>query len=390
MLLFVYIVKELVFPFLLATGVISAIMLMDQIFQFIPFLQASGLELKSVGQMILYSISPILLIACPVSVLIGVYVGITRITSDYELVVMRASGVSLSYIFKPVLAVALVIAMFVMSLAFYFSPHGMSRLEELKFSILKKHTKIQLSVNRINDFFGEKLIYIFEKEGDLMRGIVITDKDLPQHYSVIEADHGRIFFDDQSQKILFRLEDGKIHNDRGEDGYQIITYDRLDYDLAPPQRDRSNLPSRFKNGGDSRNYKTDSEFTVMELLRKLQTVPEDSQLHYDYVDEFHARIVTVLSCLCLAFFAVPMGIYDPRSPKAGNILYMLVVIIIYFLVFARARSLLLQGDVPPAALYLPLLFVMGLGAYNYLKTNYNFNSIAEIIRFRMGSYRSKQ
>ncbi len=391
MLLFVYIVKELVFPFILATGVISSIMLMDQIFQFIPFLQASGLEMKSVVQMILYSISPILLIACPVSLLIGVYVGINRVSSDYELVVMRASGVSISYIFKPVLFVAVFIALFVMVLAFYISPFGMSRLEELKFNILKKHTKIQLSVNRINDFFGKKLIYIFEKEGDLMHGIFIADKNLPEHYSVIEADRGRIYFDDESQKILFRLLDGKIHNDLGENEYQIITYDQLDYDLAPPKRDRSNLPNRFrKNKGNTREYKTDAELNVEELLDKIETIPRDNPLHFDYVDELHARIVTALSCICFAVFALPMGIFDPRSPKAGNIIYMLAVIIVYFLIFAQARSMLLQGRVPPITLYLPLLFALGLGFYNYFKVNHNINSIWEAIRIRTIRKEQKQ
>ncbi|MFH2130779.1 MAG: LptF/LptG family permease, partial [bacterium] len=301
MLLFFYIVKELFFPFFLATGVISSIMLMDQIFQFIPFLQASGLEFKSVVQMILYSLFPILLIACPVSVLIGVYAGINRISSDSELVVIRSSGVSISYIFKPVLFMAVLVAGLVMILAFYVSPFGMSRLEELKFNILKKHTKIQLSVNRVNDFFGKKLIYIFEKKGDLMHGIFIADKTLAEHHTLIEADKGRIYFDDQSQKILFRLMDGKIHNYLGDEGYRITTYDQLDYDLNPPKRDRSDLPSRFrKNKGDTRKYKTDAELTVNELLEKIESTPPSNQLHFDYLDELHARIVTVLSCLCFS------------------------------------------------------------------------------------------
>jgi len=383
MLLFIYIVKELVFPFLLATGVISSIMLMDQIFQFVPFLQASGLELSSVVQMILFSISPILLIACPVSVLIGVYVGINRISSDSELVVIRASGVSIAYIFKPVLFIAVLVAGVVMVLAFYVSPLGMSRLEELKFNILKKHTKIQLSVNRVNDFFGKKLIYIFEKDGDLLKGIFIADQNMPENFTVIEANRGRIYFDDKSQKVLFRLIDGNIHSDLGEEGYRMIKYDQLDYDLAPPGRDRSNLPVRFrKNEGDTREYKTDAELTVDELVELISSTPRSKSLLFDYQEELHGRIVTVLSCIGFAVFALPMGIFDPRSPKAGNIIYMLAALIIYFLIFAQARSLLLQGKVHPSVLYLPLLFILGLGFVRYFKVNHNFGSILEAIRLR--------
>jgi lipopolysaccharide export system permease protein len=384
MILFFYIVKELLFPFFLATGIISTIMLMDQIFQFIPFLQASGLEMKSVAQMILYSLFPILLVACPVSMLIGVYAGINRVSSDSELVVMRSSGVSIAYIFKPVLFVALLVAGMVLILAFYVSPFGMSKLEELKFNILKKHAKIQLSVNRVNDFFGKKLIYIFDKEGDLLRGIFIADKTLPEHPTIIEADRGRIYFDDQTQKILFRLINGKVHTYLGDDGYRIVTYDQLDYDLVPPKENRSNLPNRFKkNKGNTRKYKTDTELTVDELLDRIDKTPPTDPLHYDYLDELHARIVTILSCICFAVFALPMGIFDPRSPKTGNIIYMIVVLMIYFLIYAQARSMLLMGEAPPVVLYLPLVFALSLGFFSYFKVNHNFNSILEFIRFKI-------
>ncbi|NQU63459.1 MAG: YjgP/YjgQ family permease [SAR324 cluster bacterium] len=388
MLLFFYIVKELLFPFFLSTGIITSIMLMDQIFKFIPFLQASGLEMKSVVQMILYSLSPILFLACPVSVLIGFYAGINRLSSDYELVVMRASGVSISYIFKPVIFVAVLIAGLVMILTFYIGPYGISKLEELKFNILKKHTKIQLSVNRVNDLFGKKLIYIFEKEGELLRGILIADRTLGAQYSVIEATEGKIYFDDRSQKILFRLSRGKIHNYQGEKAYRIISFDRLDYDLAPPQEARRDLPTRFRlNQGNTRAYKTDTELTVDELLLGIRQMPKSDPLYYDYLDELHARIVTILSCICLAIFAVPMGIFDPRSPKAGNIIYMIAVMLIYFMLYAQIRALLLQGRVPPAALYLPLLFALGLGMISYFKVNHNYNSVLEILRVQFHQLR---
>ena len=133
MLLFFYIVKEMLFPFFLTASIITSILLMDQIFRFIPFLQASGLELKSVYLMVIYSLPPILMITIPVSLLIGIYIGVARISSDYELVVIRAAGVSLSYLFKPVIFISVIVSMLVMLLTFYLSPYGISKLELLKF-----------------------------------------------------------------------------------------------------------------------------------------------------------------------------------------------------------------------------------------------------------------
>ncbi len=141
MILFWYIIKEIIFPFLLSTCIISSILLMDRVYQFIPFLQTSGIELKSVFQMILFSLPPILMIATPISVMIGAYAGVNRISSDYELVVMRTSGISLSFLYLPVLFITLIIALAVLLQSFFLAPIGIKRLEELKFNILKKQNQ---------------------------------------------------------------------------------------------------------------------------------------------------------------------------------------------------------------------------------------------------------
>lgn len=382
MLLFFYIVKEMLFPFFLTASIITSILLMDQIFRFIPFLQASGLELKSVYLMVIYSLPPILMITIPVSLLIGIYIGVARISSDYELVVIRAAGVSLSYLFKPVIFISVIVSMLVMLLTFYLSPYGISKLELLKFSILKKQAKIALSVNKINNFFNQKLIYIFEKDDEYLKGIFIADLENPEDHPLIEAQKGKIYMDEEKQVVLFHLINGKVHQQIGKKDYRIIEFDQLDYNLAPPQIDRKHLPVRYRKGDASKRAKKDTEWTMNELFDQINHMPETAEEYHDIVDEFHGRIVTILSCICFAVFALPMGIYDPRSPKTGNIIYMVIVIIVYYLLFTQARSMLLQGKAHPVTLYLPLLIALGLGAFNYLKINYNFTSFREYLKHR--------
>jgi lipopolysaccharide export system permease protein len=374
MLLFWYIVREMIFPFLLTTGIIATILLMDQVFQFIPFLQASGLEIRAVFQMVLYSLSTILMIACPISLMIGVYAGMNRFSSDYELVVIRSAGVSISFLFKPVLFVAGLVAIVVLVLAFYLSPLGVTALEELKFNIVKKHTKIQLSVNRINDFFGQRLVYIFDRQGDQLQGVFIADKVDPALQPVIEAERGTIYFDEERQQIVFDLYDGRIHYDLGETAYRVIAYQSLQYDLIPPQREIGSLPNRYRDPDTGQRRKHDTEMTVNELWGALEQNTVKDAIYFEYSDEFHSRIVTVLSCLCFAIFALPMGIFDPRSPKAGSVVFMTAVLLLYFLIFAQARNLLTQGRTHPIALYLPLFLALLMGFFNYFKINHDVDS----------------
>lgn len=377
MLLYSYIVKELVFPLLLATGVISTILMMNQIFEFIPFLQSTGVELNYIFRMILYSLPPVLMISVPVSLMIGIYAGISRLSADSELIVMRASGVSLSYFFKPVLLVASVVAIFVLIQTFYLGPVGVRNLEELKYNMLKKQTRLNLTVQQINRFFGQKLIYIFEKEEDLFKGIFISDWSATPESSVIEAKTGHIYLDDETHKIVFRLNDGKIHSKPGEDKYRITDFDRLEYDLTPPKTNQSNLPGRFYKNKSPDESVLDTELTIDELYQEMHRHPPDSKEYFEYSDEFHARFVTILSCICFAIFALPMGIYNPRSPKAGNIVYMVFVLIIYFLIYAQMRAMVTRGAMSPLSLYLALIFVVLNGLFRYIKINQNIDSYIE-------------
>ncbi|MCP4753416.1 MAG: LptF/LptG family permease [Proteobacteria bacterium] len=389
MILYAYIVKELIFPFLLATGVITSILLMNEIYQFIPFLRSSGIEIVSIFQMVLFSLPSILMITAPISLMMGVYIGINRVSSDYELVVIRSSGVSLAFLFKPVLFVAFVVAIFVMVQAFYLGPLGMTRLEELKFNILKNQTKINLSVGRINNFFGKVLIHVFGKEGEVLEGIFIADWESPGNNAIIESEKGRIHFDENDQKVIFQLEDGKIHYSFDKMNYRIIKFDRMNYDLVPPNRRRKDLPQRFRDLSNASKSKLQTELMVNELLDNIERSPPGSRKTLEYLNEFHGRIVAILSCIGFAVFSLSIGIYDPRNPKSGTIVYMIVMMVVYFLILFQARSLLLLGRTPAAGLYLPFLLTLIVGFINYYRINHDMNSFKEQIRTLLTTGRAK-
>jgi hypothetical protein len=83
-----------------------------------------------------------------------------------------------------------------------------------------------------------------------------------------------------------------------------------------------------------------------------------------------------------------MGIFNPRSPKAGNIVYMVGVLVVYFLIYAQIRTMVGRGEIAPAALYLALLFVIANGLVKYIKINQNIDSLIQFA-FLAGRQRLK-
>lgn len=381
MTLFIYCAKELIFPFLLAEGVISSILLMDQIYRFIPFIQTSGMEISSLFLMVSYSLSPILMMSTPISMMIAIYIGIYRVSSDHEIIAMRSAGISLTFLVKPVLFVSGAIAIFSFVITMYLAPLGITNIEKLKFNIIKKQARLNLEAGEINNFWGKKMIFVARKKNDDLFGVFIADWEQREESSIIEARRGRIHFDENNQKVLIQLTHGRIHAGSSEGSYQYIDFEHLDYDLEPMGIQLANLPARFKKE-QGESGKLDVELTFDELVKKIGQLPPQSQSYFEYQDELHSRIVTVLSCIVFALFALPMGIFNPRNPKTGKFIYMIMMIIVYFVIFSQMRTLMVLGKIHPVMLYSPLVFSLVIGGLNFLKINHDIHSISEYFKLK--------
>jgi len=382
MLLFKYFIKEFIFPLILSVGVISSILLMDQIYKFIPFLQTSGLEIKAIFQMILYSLPMILMIATPIGVMIAVYAGVYRISSDYEIISMRAAGISLSFLLKPVISLSIVVAAFVMVQTFYLSPIGVRNLDQLKFNILKKQTQINLESSKINNFFGQSLIYVKEKQGKLLKHVFISNWDLSDSDFYIEAKTGTIEINEKTRTINILLKNGRIHSSNQSDEYQIIDFKNFLYDLIPPQKDMSSFPQRFRNLSGKLGQ-THVVLTVHQLLKQIKLAKQlkNKDSYFEFTEEFHSRIVNFLSCIAFGLFALPIGLFNPRNPKTGRFIYMISMVIVYFVIFSQLKVLLSDGKIHPIFLYTPLLLALLFGGFSYFKVNYDLNSLSEFLIF---------
>ena len=363
--------------------------MMDQVYQFIPFLQTTGLELRAILLMVAYSLPQILMLSTPISLMIGITIGIQRICTDHELVVMRGAGISLNFLFKPVLFVAGSASLVVLILAFYLAPMGVTKLEALKFSILTKQSKFHLTEGRINNFFNQNVIFFFNKEesSEILGQVFIADWKSPGDHSVIEAKKGLISFDKDKKKVVLKLTDGTIHHPVQNQRYRIVDFKHLDYNLSPPESNRGNLPSRFRGKKNKKTVSLDYEMTIGELWGELFRSQKGSSDYYEFSEELHGRIVTILSCIIIAIFALPIGVYDPRNPKTGKFLYLTFMMIVYFSIYFQVRSKLNNGELPPFALYLPLTGMLLVGLFNFYKINHDLSSIKEFVQFRLQRFR---
>src|SRR6266481_4707551 len=97
-----YILKEMVGPTFLGFVFYTSIILMRQLFDFAGMIIKRSLPAPMVGKLLLLSLPHIVVLTVPMSLLFGILIAIGRLSSDSEIIAMRALGVSTRTIYRPV------------------------------------------------------------------------------------------------------------------------------------------------------------------------------------------------------------------------------------------------------------------------------------------------
>src|SRR5438876_10303194 len=106
-LLWRYTFREVLSPTLLGLGVYVIVFLMNALFELAELAIKKDLPIPTVLLILLLYLPRVLVMSLPMAILLGVLVGIGRMSTDSEVIALRACGVSYWKILTPVLSLGL-------------------------------------------------------------------------------------------------------------------------------------------------------------------------------------------------------------------------------------------------------------------------------------------
>ncbi len=96
-----YILKEMIGPTCLGFAFYTSIILMQQLFDMAGMIIRRSLSVEIVGKLLLLSLPHIVVLTVPMSLLFGVLIAVGRLSSDSEIIAMRALGISTRTVDRP-------------------------------------------------------------------------------------------------------------------------------------------------------------------------------------------------------------------------------------------------------------------------------------------------
>jgi lipopolysaccharide export system permease protein len=212
-----YILRQLVAPFLFALAAQTSLMLLSQVAKKFGALVGKGLPWTVIVEVFALSLPFIVAMTLPMAVLLAVLYTFSHLAADNEITAMRASGISVYQVLRPVLLWGVCMSAFNFAFVDQVLPRSNARLRALLIDIGRKKPTFELREQVINEVppsqYFLRASRIDAATGKL-RGVTIYDVGGEASRRIIYADSGSMAYAEGQTDLSLRLFDGSIHQYR--------------------------------------------------------------------------------------------------------------------------------------------------------------------------------
>jgi len=362
-----YILTEILGPLALGFLVYTFILLIRFLFQSAEMIIRRGLPVAIVGKLLLLTLPNIVVLTLPMALLFGTLIAVGRLSSDSELIAMRACGVSLLTLYRPILLLSGVLTILNTVLMVYVLPWGNNSLQELRLEIMTQTVSQQIEPRVFYEEWEGKVVYVFEVPPGSKRwkGVFLAEAiPASENNQITVADWGEILVDQAGERLVLRLYNAIRHKVdlNSPDRYEISRHKRLDLVLE----------DQFISGQKAKLSvsKGVRELTLGELrdlLRDPATIPEQRNLARV---EIHKKFSIPVACLVFGLFALPLGINNRRGGKASGFALSIGILILYYILLNNGEEAAHYGRIPAwLAMWSPNLLLSAAGVFLLIRRN---------------------
>jgi len=348
-----YLLREVLAPTLLALLVFTLVLLLGRLVKLVDLVINKGVSIWDILVLFGTMFPSFLGISLPLALLMGIMIGLSRMSGDSEIIAFKSAGISLTDMAVPifVLTVAFVLVTGLASL--WAEPWGYRSFKTKVFEITRQKASIGLRPQVFMKQFDNLVFYAggLDDRSGRFQDVMIVERGAAEE-ALILARHGYVSSNPVSETVTIHLEDGTVHRkNRDEDGaYQIIRFKNY---AINPRLEAATATSRAKIKPKG--------MPTGELYNRLQAVPAGER-SADLTAELHRRLSTPLAPLLFALFALSFGIQPTRSGRSGGIVIGLAIYLCYYFTFSFAGTLITESGFSPwLSIWVPHLILAGGG-----------------------------
>ncbi|MCK9995310.1 MAG: LptF/LptG family permease [Candidatus Krumholzibacteria bacterium] len=231
-------------PFFFGWFVITFLLMIDVLFRYVDLFVSKGVPFLMATEVLVLSLGHTFALSVPMAVLIAILMSVGQLAADHEITAMKASGISLWTVLRPLLFGAGVIALGLTAYNHFVFPESNHKLANLLYDINRKKPMLEIRAQQFTDMSDRTTIYVSKKDDVTGRieDVTIIEKENPGDLSprVTIAAWGRIAPDHETDSVLIELHDGEIHerpDKKSPDKYQVTRFGQHNLYVENVERD---------------------------------------------------------------------------------------------------------------------------------------------------------
>jgi LPS export ABC transporter permease LptG/LPS export ABC transporter permease LptF len=361
-----YVLSETFGPLVLGFSLYTFILLIRFLFQSAEMIIRRGVPLPVVGELLLTTLPNIVVLTLPMSLLFAILTAVGRLASDSELVALRACGVSLAALYRPILLLSAALALLNTTLMLRALPWGNSALQRLRLEIAASSVARQVEPRVFYEEWEGKVLYVFDldRETDRWRGVFLA-QSLPTHETeVTVAAWGQVRVDPRGERVILMLGEAVTHK---VDLNDPTRYQRHEYSTLDVVLDESYTSSRRAKLSASRGVR---ELTLSELRQRLADPQLTGEQRNVTRVEIHKKFAIPGACLVFGLFALPLGFNNRSGGRASGFALSIAVILLYYVLLNNGEEAARFGHLPAwLGMWLPNLLLSAAGLFLLTRRN---------------------
>lgn len=320
----------LVFSVLLVAG--------DLLFQIANLVIDKGISLGVVIRLFIYKLPEVVVMTLPMASLLSALLTFGRLSSQSEIVALRAAGIAFRRIIRPVLAASVLVSLGAILLNETIVPLSNKAAENImRYEIARERPTLLREQVFLRDESGgvlQRVIYISRLRQNLgtMDDILVQEFEEGAMKRIVSAKRGT-WRDGE-----WWLEDGKTFEVREDRSVKLL------FAFA-----RQKLPLRLGPAEVAQTSQRPAEMSAWQLWGHISVMSKQGADLAPLWVLFHLKIALPWACVILAVLGASLGIGPQRSGAGVGLAMSVLIVFAYYVVMSFSRSFGEAGYIPPVA-----------------------------------------
>lgn len=366
--LYVYILRQVGGPLLVFTFSLTGLVWLTQSLRLLDVIINQGQSAWTFLQLAAFLLPSLMALILPVALFLAVLFAFHRLHTDSELVVMWSAGVGRWSVARPVLFIALWVAVLGYAMGLYLMPAGMRAMKDRVFEIRGDLISVLLREGSFTTPVDGLTAYVREttRDGEILNILVHDGRKADEPVTYI-AERGRLARTPEGPRLV--MWNGTVQRMTHDGRLALLNFDRYTIDLSQFAADMTG------------KLRESSERYIGQLLFPDPTSPWDVRSWDRLIAEGHSRLASPLYSIALAMLALA-GLTCGHFTRRGYGKRIAMVVVAAFLVRLGGFGLQNASAKLPilnAAQYLLPLSCMAVAAF---MLDHRFDALLERLRPR--------